>query len=157
MGYAKEGEEGGFPVEDLKVIKMNPRIDMAWKMIRATIERGAPVKLDEHKISNIRTDLINGVMSAWLFGDEAPMGVAVTEIREDKRLDRKEVLIFAAANLRKMTTEEWDKCFAKMRLHGLSNGCTHMTCYTVIPRIMEMAKRMGGDVETRYVSIPLGG
>lgn len=144
----------------VKVVELNPRIDLAWRMIRTTLERAAPptVKMTEHLISKLRTKLLLKEATAWLFGDDdGPIAVAVTMSREDELLDKKEVLIYAAANLRRMTNDEWDQCFAKMRLHALSRGCTHLTCMTVVKRIIEMAERMGGDTSTRYVSIPLGG
>lgn len=146
-------------MEDLTVKKLDPRRSDDWLQMMKVLMKAAPptVKMTDQILDRCRSELLDGKMEGWLFSDGAPMSIALTKIRNDFLLGKKELLIYAAAHLRKMTESDWDACFEKMRLHSVSKGCTHMTCYTIVPRIMEMAARMGGDIETRYISIPLGG
>lgn len=146
-------------MDALRVSKLDPRRNDHWLIMKKVIVKAAPptVKVDGLLLARAHSELMDGKMEGWYFSDGSPLAVAITKIREEYILGKKEMLIYAAAHLRKMNEAEWDVCFAEMALHSLSMGCTHMTCYTIVPRIMEMAARMGGDIETRYVSIPLGG
>lgn len=143
----------------LKVKHLDARRKDHWQQMMVVVAKAAPptVTITDVILDRVRSALLAGELDGWLFSNGTPMGIALTMIREDRLLGKRELIIYAAANLREMSVGDWDQCFVKMRLHSLSKGCTHMACYTVVPRIMEMAQRMGGDINTRYVSIPLGG
>jgi hypothetical protein len=146
-------------LEPLTVRQLDPRSFDEWNMMQNVVKRAAPptVEVTPVLLGNIRKALLAGEMSGWMFTADSPLGIVLTMIREDRLLGKREMIIYAAAKLRDLTPEDWRRCFAKMRLHSLKEGCTHMSFYTVVPHVIDMAKCMGWNAETRYVSIPLGG
>lgn len=139
------------------MIKINP--ETQWGMIESTFRRAAEktIVVTDDVIGRFRAALLSGEMDAWLFGESNPIGIAVTMIREDVILGRRELIIYAAANLQKLTLKDWGNCFEEIREFAMLAGCTHISYYTKVPRLFEVAQLLGGDAETRYVSIHLEG
>jgi hypothetical protein len=141
------------------MIRLNPHLEGDMKIIHDVIKRSAPptVKITKGLLENIENALFSGEMAAWIYEDGSPIGVSITAIRDDVLLGKRELLLYAVSNLREIRLDEWDKCFLSTRDYALKNGCTHITAYTIVNKIIKMAERMNGNVDTRYISIPLGG
>jgi len=129
-----------------------------WTAIDYTVHRAAPpVEVTSETIFRIREAIKAGEMKAWLFSNGTPIGVALTTIREDEILGRKEMIVYAAAGLRDISNDEWMGCYDKMRLHSKLHGCTHISFYTHVERLVKLAAAMGASETLRYVQIPMGG
>lgn len=143
---------------DIKVRELRVSNGNEWTAIEYTVHSAAPpVEVTPETISRIREAIKEGSMKAWLFSNGTPIGVALTTIREDTILGRKEMIIYAAAGLRDISNDEWMGCYDKMRLHSKSHGCTHISFYTHVERLVKVAAAMGASETLRYVQIPLGG
>lgn len=143
---------------EIQVKSLNVNKLSDWKAIERTVNRAAPpVEITLEITSRIRTAISRGEMNAWIFSNGTPIGVALTTIREDKILGWREMIIYAAAGFRDISNNEWMGCYDKMKLHAKSQGCTHISFYTHVNRLLRLAKAMGADPEQRYVQIPLGG
>ena len=138
---------------------MNPRSQKDWELVIHAVKQAAPptVKVTPALLDNIRKALMWHEMAAWMYSNESPFGVVLTVIREDSIMGKKELLLYCVAHLRNLTWAEWKESYKKTRLYCLAQGCTHITAYTVAPGVARIAKRLGGNVDTRYISIPLGG
>jgi len=141
----------------IEVRKLDPRNYNDWAKMGMVVVRAAPptVEVTPLVLDNIRAALMSGEMSAWMFSNGTPLGVAITTIRNDNILGCKEMLIYAAAGLRDISKDEWLGCFEKMRSHSKSLGCTHISFYTQVERLVRVAAAMGADPLLRYVQIPL--
>jgi hypothetical protein len=143
----------------INIRPMSPRSHKDWELVKHAVKQAAPptVKVTPALMDNIRKALLWKEMSAWLYSNGTPFAVVLTVICEDSIMGKKELLLYCVAHLRNITWKEWDESYEKTKLYCQSQGCTHITAYTVIPGVARLAKRLGGDVDTRYISIPLGG
>jgi len=143
----------------VKVRQLSARKRSEWQRICSAVVKAAPptVEVTDRLLDDLRDEINAGRMSAWSFSNGSPIGVALTSIREDRILGRRDLLVYAAAADRKISYPEWEACFQKLKAHALSQNCTHITAYSNVQRIAEVAAAVGGDADTRYISIPLGG
>jgi len=144
---------------EIVVRKLSPEKSEHWDLVSLMVEKAAPptVIVDSTLLSNVRKAMLEGSLDGWVFSNSSPIAAALTTIREDPIFGKKEMIIYAAMHLRKMSDAEWDGCFRMLRIHSIVKGCTHIGAYTVVQKIMDMGLRMGGNIDTRYISIPLGG
>lgn len=128
------------------------------QMTQAFKKRPPSMSFTPEVMQECRRAIAAGTMVGfWFSADYEPFGICLTTIRDDGILHTRELIIYAAANLRKLSLEDWQGCFKKIKAYAQSVGCTHISFYTKVPRLFEVAALLGGDTETRYVSIPIGG
>ena len=143
---------------EIQVRELKQDVQREWEAVEYTVCRASPpVEINPGTIFRVREAIRAGEMKAWMFSNGTPIGVALTTVREDKILDRREMIIYAAAGLRDISNDEWMGCYDKMRLYSKSQGCTHISFYTHVERLVRLAAAMGADPAMRYVQIPLGG
>jgi hypothetical protein len=144
-------------MSEITVRKLSAGKAADWKRIAAVIRRAAPpqVQVTDALLDDVRSAINTGEMSAWSFENGTPIGVMVSMMREDRILGRRDLLIYAAAGERRIRDTEWVSCFNKVKSHALANQCTHIAAFSIVDRVIEVAQALGGDVETRYVSIAL--
>ena len=130
-----------------------------WDTIENVIERAAPptVQVNQTLLDNLQQSFIAGEMEALMLFNGNPMAIILTTIREDKILGKRELLIYAGAGMRPLSSDDWAQCYERVREYAKAYRCTHITALTKVPKVIKMAEILGGDVETRYISIPLGG
>ena len=104
-------------VQQLRVVRMHPERFTDWTQIKGVVERSAPpsVQVDDRLLTDVRRAMMDGELEGWMFINGNPMGIALTTIREDKLLGRRELIIYAAANIRNLTREEWLGCYALVK------------------------------------------
>lgn len=140
-------------VEELNTATMNDWILIGYAFIQAA----SHMEDKRSTLERVHEAIKAGEMKAWLFSNGTPIGVALTTMREDKILGRREMIIYAAAGLRDISNDEWMGCYDKMRLYSKAQGCTHISFYTHVERLVRLSAAMGADPAMRYVQIPLGG
>lgn len=129
-------------------------------LIKEALCNAAPpfVEMTESKQGKILLALQEDRMTAWLITfNQETYAIALTKIIQDDCMEERDLLLYCAYAVRKLTEEMWDDCFMRMAKYALAMNCTAMTAYTVVERIKEMAVRMGGNISTVYLNIPLTG
>ena len=117
---------------------------------------GKSVTVSAAMVERLRKSLETGEMIGFRFavGPDDEIGVALSMIREDVILGRRELIIYAAASLRKINNTEWAGCFERINEYAAAVGCDHISYYTTVPRLFEVGRILGGS-ETHYISIPV--
>jgi hypothetical protein len=129
-------------------------------LIRDALRAAAPpfVEMTERKEANVLRALEEDQMAAWIvvFSGKG-VAIALTKIVEDACMETRELLIYCAYSIEGgLTAEMWDDCFKQMAENAVRMGCASITAYTAVERIKKMAMRMGGNIDTVYLNIPLG-
>jgi hypothetical protein len=143
----------------LEVTKLDAMNYDHWMMIKETIMKAAPKtqRVTKEMMVNMRAEMVRGKINGWLYSNGSPMAVLLTMITEDAILDKREMLIYAASGLKKLSLTDMVHGLKKLKEYAADQGCTHITAYSIVPTVVKIAKLLGGDVDTRYISMPLEG
>lgn len=129
-----------------------------WIYCRNAFEKSSPIKVDSFTFLRLSAALDRGEIKGWKFADGFDfLGVALTAIRKDAIIGRRELIVYAAAASDSLDETKWRGCFEAIKAYALEHGCTHIGYYTIVPRLIRIGKLLGGDTDTHYISIPLGG
>jgi len=144
----------------MKMLPLEHTIPYQSELICDSFRRSAPphINIYDKILDNLKRALESGSYRAWLYGDDdGSKAIAVTTIKCDEVLDRKELIIVSASSLKKLSVADWKGCWDEMVKYATEMGCTHVVSYTVVDKIAEMSQLMGGDPVMKYLSIPIGG
>jgi len=143
------------------LLRMLPeQISKQWDLVRAAIEAANPpdVVLPEHKMTNMLSMLLNGDMQCWvLVGDEVRTDVyaIVTTLTYDDPFGEKQLFVYSLYAYKRPSRELWMDLINTLKRWGESLGCSNVTAYVRNKSEIRLIERIGGDVETVLVRIPL--
>jgi hypothetical protein len=129
-----------------------------WGQIEDAFRRSAP------KTMIVDDDMIDRLCSAIVFGDidvlsltdeNGLAAIILTIIREDSVLESRVLLIYAGAAFRKLTWADWAQCIEGAMKYASDHKCKEITGFSLVPKVYEMAARVGGNINTRFFSIPV--
>ena len=141
------------------LIRMVPdKVAEKWDIMKGCIHSALPpTSLDtEVHMTNILEAILCGKMVCWAFEvEEQVKYLIVTQVIEDDVTHTRNFFVFALVSILPVTMEEWQEGFITLQTYAKYILCDLVSAYTKNPRIMQIVKHLGGDVETRYLQMPL--
>jgi len=129
-----------------------------WGKIVDAFKRSAPktIVVDDDIIDRLYNSIMFGDMDALFLSDDDVVAVIITEIREDYILCKRDLLVYAGAAFRKLSSDDWMQCVGQTVEFARAHKCNNVTAYTVVPKIVSVAASLGLSTEERYISLPVG-
>jgi len=143
-----------------KIDCFNNNKSSLWGQIEDVFRRSAPktIIVDDDMIDRLYSAVVFGDIDVLSLTDENGLAaIILTIIREDSVLGSRELLIYAGAAFRKLSWQDWAQCINCVSKYAAAHKCKEITALTMVPKVYDMAARVGGNINTRYISIPVEG
>jgi len=130
------------------------QINEYWSVLFEMIKKGLPIHLQYSINSNdLLTSLISGAMQCWVIMEgEKVHAVGTTAATKDPHTGQKSLLIYSAAGTHFVTDEMWVSAFTVLHDYAKSCGCSSIFAYTSVSRLINIASKLGFDVDTHVIS-----
>ena len=118
-----------------------------WEFIRqALIVSLVPVGgMNEEVVSDLQSALAMNRMRCWMMAlDKKLAGIILTTVVDDTMIRRRSLLVYHTATFVSFGDREWTLVFDLLKEHARRAGCVSVVAYTESPRIINVAKRLGG-------------
>ncbi|PIZ78854.1 MAG: hypothetical protein CO041_04265 [Candidatus Pacebacteria bacterium CG_4_9_14_0_2_um_filter_40_15] len=120
-----------------------------WSEVAPMIEAAMPlVENVEHRRKQLLSSCLAGLLTCWgmLNDDNKLLGMATTIFTYDIVTGEKNLLIYS---LLSTGTEPrlWQGYFLTLSSYAKQEGCKYIVGYTRVPRMKEIAKGLGADLE----------
>ena len=133
-----------------------------WEIIKESIELSLPPVVGDNadRMKNIMVSLLSGTMDCWASftledGNTNINGIVVTTIIEDTNSGTKDLLIYSVYGITSITKDSWADGQVVLAKWGKENGCSRITGYTDVESIITAVKRLGGNAEQVYITLPI--
>jgi hypothetical protein len=138
------------------------QISRFWDIIRFAIEESLPPITGEgpDKMNRILSSLLSGKADCWAsYVKEKESrrfeGIVITKIQYDDISSTRNLLIYCLYGYEHIESESWTTGLKTLVKYASSKGCHRIIAYTDEPRIIEMVKKLGGETDYTFISIPL--
>ncbi len=144
------------------LIKLLPeQISKFWDVVKYAIEESLPPIASDHpdKMNRILSSALSDEIGVWVsytHGDNTKIdAVILTKVNYDDASGSKSMLIYCLYGFRKVSEEIWHSWFDAVRKYAISRGCSRVVAYTDVPKVIEMAKSLGGNVDYTFITFDL--
>jgi hypothetical protein len=130
-----------------------------WPVIKFAVEQSLPPVVGESpdKINRILSSMLCGELEVWAAYDQESKkfeAVLVTKLSEDRPSNTKSILLYCLYGYSFIGEERWKEGYETISKYAKSQGCSRISAYTNVSRLIEIAKAVGGEVYN-YISIPI--
>ena len=144
----------------MKLIRLLPdQVMDRWNFIKDCIRRGLPpaVRDDELVLVEIQSKLLVDELICWFamesLESDIVYGVMTTGIITDPFSNTKNLLIYTIATTNAHPDNIWWDSYIPLRRYALGQGCKAILAYTNDPRVIEIAKNLGGNVDWNLIQL----
>lgn len=130
-----------------------------WDVIKYAVEQSLPPIVSEHpdKMNRILASALSGQVDVWasyLRGEESIKfeGIALTRILYDDVSDTKNLLLYCIYGYNEPDRSSWLEGLKALVKYAKAKRCLQIVAYTEFPRIVELARRFGGDTRYTFLS-----
>jgi len=139
----------------IKLVRVKPeKIMEYWYQIRECIVAALPsyVEPSEANFLKIQENLLTDSLQCWIASDEEQIyGVATTRFTRDETSGQKNLLVYTIAIIQDYPDSLWKDSLNILGKYAVANGCRGILAFSDHPRVLEIAKSIGADVETRLI------
>lgn len=136
------------------------QVALFWTDIREAL-RYSVIPLAEAtdaSLNSILETILTGGMQVWVAlgkveEQERPIALAVTYINKDIGTGTKKLVIYALCGYHFIEEGVWREGLEVLRKFARAEGCTGIVGYTKVPRVVEVAKMLGGKVEYSFIEL----
>ena len=148
------------------MIRLIPeQVSKFWDIIKYALEDFPPASIevrDANWINNILISAMDGSIQVWASYDRLEeginfKGIVITSIEVDKFVKQKNLLIYYVYMFNSMSVANWTEGLDVVRKYAKSRKCSRVLAYSNIPEIINISKKLGGDVSTTFIAFDLGG
>ena len=143
------------------LLRLQPRdITKHWEGISDAISKSLPpiTTASAERMTFILRSLIVEVMQCWVLckpdaeNDTTEMyAIITTEYAIDPGSGTKNLLIFSLYGLQPVPQELWRDGFSTLQKFAKTNDCEGIIAFTDVPAVVEIAKSIGGNTDTRLI------
>ena len=139
------------------------QISQFWDMIKYALENSPPISIevrDENWINSMLTQSMNGSIEIWAYydkdGDSVRFkGFVITSFEIDKFVKQKSLLIYYVFTFRDIGMDAWIEGLKTLKKYAKSRRCSRVLAYSNVQNIINISKRLGGDVDTTFITFNL--
>ena len=129
-----------------------------WPVISFAIEQSLPpfVTISETYMSSILASLLVGKLTCWVSTNKSGTidAIATTQIIFDESSGTSSLLIYSTYGFGHIEDQSWVSAFTTISAYAKNMKCQKVSCYTTNDRIIEQAKKFGGEMQT-FISFNL--
>lgn len=140
------------------------QISRYWEDIKTALVAAVPPlgQSDQAHVSQFLENLLLGRLQAWLLIEKKGEGeqvtydikaLTVTTVWRDLGTGAKNLLIYALYGYSFVEPALWKDGLEALRKFARAEGCHQIVAFTKVPRVIQIAKELGGDSETRLVTL----
>jgi len=143
------------------IVKMLPeQVSAFWDVIKYAIEESVPPMVHDHpdKINRILSSILRGTMDVWAsynkLQDETVKfeSIAIVQVLYDEPSNTKNLLIYCLFGYDHISGDSWIQKFSTAIKVAKELGCTQVTAYSNSEKVIESAKKFGGDTSYTFIS-----
>ena len=139
------------------------QISEYWDIISPAIEASLPpiASGKEERMNRVLMSLLSSQSQCWagyrVDDNEKRVfeGIMVTKIYHDYISNCKSLLIYSLYSYSKVSKRTWLNGFKSIIKYAMSHDCEDIVAYTSVPFLIDMAKKLGGNVDYTFVKLPL--
>jgi len=128
------------------------QISSHWEEISFSIEQSLPpfIETSEARMSSILIALLSDILTCWISTNKKGDidAIATTQILSDFTSDTKTLLIYSTYGFNYIEEDSWISAFNTIREYARNKKCSKISCYTINEKIIEQAKKFGGELQT---------
>jgi hypothetical protein len=139
------------------IIKLLPeQIAENWDVIRFGFMSTHPayMKVTPVQIRNILSNLLGGMVQCWFILEEGAKeisGFVLTAVVEDYISGTKSLNIYDLYSYKQFSPDVWSSGMVALKEFATANNCINLTAQTDIPQVVEIAKKLGFNVNTTFM------
>ena len=134
-------------------------IEQHWEEIRRVAEFSTPPEesfTDEGALVLLES-LQQETAQAWMLVEEGYVrGVALTQLRTEPAMGTNNLIILGILSMERISITLWREGLKTLKKFATAKGCAYITGFTTVPGVVEVAKRMGGDLDFTFVRFKVG-
>jgi hypothetical protein len=142
------------------IIQLTPdQCSIYWDDLSTGIKNSMPpfAKVDEDGLSEILANLMNERMQAFVSLDKSEKGtvvvaVAITMIQEEFGTGKNNLLIYSLFGYNFVHEKLWKEGLTGLKSFAKLHECAKVIGYTSVPRVVDIAKNLGGSTEYTFIS-----
>lgn len=143
---------------------LKEQIAKNWALIAPAIENSLPPTADSNinRMTLILENLLKGEMQCWLIypddikledaDKQSLLGVMVTTVVVDTGTLAKNLLIYSLYGFKVVDLSVYRDCLSTLRIAAREVGCSKIIAYTNVDGAAQLAKRLGANTDTTFVS-----
>jgi len=140
------------------------QISKFWPVIKYAVEEALPpTTKGEHpdKMSRILSGMLSGKLDVWASYRHQPNdvtkfeGIVVTQILFDDASGIYNLLIYAVYAYEDTAPDTWTDGYEALVKYARSKKCVNIIAYSCVPRIVQLARKLGADTSFTFISFPL--
>jgi len=140
------------------------QISKFWPVIKYAVEESLPpTTFGEHpdKMNRVLSAALCGKLDIWASykhqENEATKfeGIVVTQLLYDDASGINNLLIYAVYAYENTDNETWAEGYETLAKYAKSKKCLNLVAYSSVPRIVNIAKRLGADASFTFISFPI--
>lgn len=130
-----------------------------WSIIKYGIEQSLPPVASDHpdKMNRILTAALSNRIDVWISYNRNGSGinlnsVILTKILYDDASDTRSLLLYSLFGYGTFDRPSWQNGLEMLVKYARSQGCSYVTAYTELPSVVQIAKRLGADTRSTFLS-----
>lgn len=145
------------------LVKLLPdQVSRQWEVISYAIKNSLPPNIieDEEIMNNILMSVMCGTVVCWASFEKVDdnvvlNGIVTTVMIKDFASGVKSLLVYTIYSIDDFSRKVWKDGLETLIKYGRFNNCKSIVGYTKVPSLVEFIKRVGGEAEYTFASIPL--
>lgn len=136
------------------------QISKFWDIIAFAVDQSLPPTVGDHpdKMNRILSSCMSGKTQVWAsYENHQLKAILLTRILFDDASDTKTLLIYSLYGYSQMSAETWLEGVNALKAYAASKGICRVTAYSDVPRVLEMAKRLGASTKYTLISFEVEG
>ncbi|KKN51492.1 hypothetical protein LCGC14_0622330 [marine sediment metagenome] len=135
------------------------QVSTYWEDVKAHVRYSLPIHMEfnDKAMSNILDGLIKGDTQCWVGLDKDkdppdPVCMILTAFSTEYATKTKNLVIFSFSAYSHLVDEVYAEGIQVLKQFAAKNKCHRLIAYTQIPRILDVAKKLDGDISTTLLS-----
>ncbi len=139
------------------------QVSNMWNIIEPALEASLPPIAGSNKdrMKNMMISMLCGKLDCWILFEANEeekniiSGFLTTTIIKEEITGSNTLLIYSVFSDSKFTQENLWESFNSLKSWAKLNHCESISAYSNIPSIISLVRRLGGNIEQIYLSLPV--
>lgn len=113
--------------------------------------------VSEESLISVYESILSGVSQVWVLskkdkeGKNTVYALCITCFTKENATETKNLLIYSLTGYKFVTQDLWVEGLRALEAFAKKKGCSKIIAYTRVDRVVEIAKTLGADVDTRFI------
>lgn len=149
-----------------KLVRILPeQIPATWEFILPFIEDSLIDSADEGNMTMVFNNLISGLLEAWVlvrkgdnknWTDGETAAVVTLQFTQDSNTGSRSLFLYTLSGLEYLSDEVWADMSVAVAEYARASNCTNVVAVSSNARVIQVFKKAGAEVESRYMTLKVG-